>query len=136
MWACSPWLVKRVLEPCVAAKNKSVRPVGQSKQSKYGIENNWKFIKEMRGKKRKKNKDQIWKKNDWKIKLENKTKTYKRTKDKKKIKKNKDWYSNIPNKGDHFEILIARHDCQGRKERKKKTTLTKIHAEILNTSHQ
>jgi hypothetical protein len=62
MWACSPWLVKRVLEPCVAAKNKSVRPVGQSKQSKYGIENNWKFIKEMRGKKRKKNKDQIWKK--------------------------------------------------------------------------
>jgi hypothetical protein len=32
IWACSPWLVRCVLGSCVAAKNKSMRPVGQSGQ--------------------------------------------------------------------------------------------------------
>jgi hypothetical protein len=32
IWACSPWLVRRVLGRCVATKNKSVRLEGQSGQ--------------------------------------------------------------------------------------------------------
>jgi hypothetical protein len=32
IWACSSWLVRHVLEPRVAPKNKFVRPVGQSGQ--------------------------------------------------------------------------------------------------------
>jgi hypothetical protein len=36
IWACSPWLVRRVLEPCVAAKNKLVSQSGQYLASGVG----------------------------------------------------------------------------------------------------